>query len=138
MKAALLLTSSLLPLAAASVEQPGFISFPVKENRLQHDPVAKRQVQAGASPKAGGSVYTVDVKFGTPGQIVKLSVETKRSETFVNVNCAKSSNPGLCASAGRLTLSNSLVDLGAEGGFADHGKSASWEYVYDFLAIGGE
>ena len=104
---------------------------------------AKRQEDLSATSQRSGTMYTISLTFGTPGQSVPVLFSTSASELFVNPVCSKASDPDFCNAQPRFTMSSSLVDLGVSGhvdflqgypgtpsGYAD------FEYVYDTVGVG--
>lgn len=102
---------------------------------------AKRQLASDSQGRRSGTIYTIDLKFGTPGQSVPVLVDTGTTELWANPNCAQSLDPAFCRSLPRFTMSTSLIDLGAQGtsswnrGTGGVG-SASFVYVSDYIGLG--
>ncbi len=102
---------------------------------------AKRQLASDSTGKRSGTLYTIDLTLGTPGQAVPVLVDTGGSELWVNPTCSQSGDPAFCATQARFTVSTSLVDFGVQGQVSwDRGLSgagsASFEYVADYVGIG--
>lgn len=145
---ALLISAGALPLAlgdafypaSSSPEPKGLLRFPAKGSL--HEPsevnnVSKRQVSVPSESQLFGTLYTIDVTIGTPGQTVSLQISTGSAESWVNPACHKSFNPQLCLEAGRLTASTSLTDLYTQGTSQYPSGYVEWNYLYDYWQIGG-
>jgi hypothetical protein len=100
--------------------------------------IARRQFDVGVDSQLTGTLYTVNITVGTPGQTVSLEVNTGSDELWVNPVCGKSSNPGLCQAAGRFTQSTTFVDLVTQGGQQQPDGTVDWEYGYDYVTVGRE
>jgi hypothetical protein len=102
---------------------------------------SKRQQETGVVGKRHGTLYTIDLTFGTPGQAVPVAIDTGSSELWINPVCSKSSNPDFCNSQPRFTQSTTLVDYGVQGSITwsrgtDGAGYAQFEYVGDYVAAG--
>ncbi|KAK0737278.1 aspartic peptidase domain-containing protein [Apiosordaria backusii] len=134
---------ALLPAAAlatdnAAVQPSGLVrhSLTAQEGGSLFSRHSKRQLATASSTKRAGTLYTISVKFGTPGQSVPVQIDTTQSELFANPVCSKSSNPSFCSSQPRFTMSSSLVDLGVQGHLSlRDGGYADFTYVSDYIGI---
>lgn len=126
--------------ASSSSDPKGVLRFPLKASlRIpseNNDTVSKRQTQVPAENQLTGTLYTVDVSIGTPGQTVSLRVDTGSAETWINPICSSSYNPQLCTESGRLTASSSLTDLYTDGTVQYYDGYVNFRYYYDFFSIG--
>lgn len=135
---------ALLPAAAlatdnASVQPSGLVrhSLTAQEGGSLFSRHSKRQLVTESSAKRAGTFYTINVKFGTPGQNVPVQIDTTQSELFANPRCSASSNPSFCQSQQRFTMSSSLIDLGVQGSMSlRNGGYVNWQYVSDYIGIG--
>lgn len=128
-----------------AIQSDGFVRYPLVPQ--QGAPLvgrhAKRQQGAESIDRRSGTLYTIDLRFGTPGQLVPVKVDTGSSELWTNPTCSKSSAPDFCRVMPRFTMSSTLVDLGAQGyiswarGNADDGD-VNFQYVTDYVGIGCE
>ena len=127
------------PVAGYTPQQDGILAFPLKASfgaPLVKD-ITKRQLDAAAESRLTGTLYTIDVTVGTPGQTVSLQVDTGSAETWVNPICSNSYNPQLCVEAGQVTQSTSLTDLYTEGTVQYGNGYVNFRYYYDFFTIAG-
>lgn len=126
--------------AASTQQQGGILAFPLKAS--PGSPVAKditkRQTETGLESHLSGTLYTIDVTLGTPGQTVSVQLDTGSAETWVNAVCEKSFDPELCESMGRFTDSTSFVNLGVDGGVTYGIGYVDFTYGNDYLSIGGK
>jgi hypothetical protein len=128
------LVTSVAGAAPSIQQQDGILSFPLKATAALN--ISKRQIEAGIDDRLMGTLYTIDIAVGTPGQTVSLQVHTGVDELWFNPVCSKSFNPAECATIGRFTQSTTLVDLGVQGGQQTEEGSVEWEYVYDSVQVG--
>lgn len=127
------------PVAGYTSQQDGILAFPLKASfgaPLVKD-ITKRQLDSGAESRLTGTLYTIDVTVGTPGQTVSLQLDTGSSETWVNPICSKSYNPQLCLEAGKVTASSSLTDLYTDGAVQYGNGYVNFRYYYDDMTIAG-
>ncbi|GAB1320916.1 Aspartic peptidase domain-containing protein [Madurella fahalii] len=100
-----------------------------------------RQQEAESVGRRSGTLYTIDLLFGTPGQPVPVKIDTGSSELWTNPVCSKSSAPNFCSTMPRFTRSGTLIDLGQQGhiswarGNADDGY-VDFQYEADYVGIG--
>ncbi|KAK4194296.1 aspartic peptidase domain-containing protein [Triangularia verruculosa] len=134
---------TLLPAAAlatdnASVQPSGLVrhSLYAQEGGSLFSRHSKRQLATASSTKRAGTLYTINLKFGTPGQSVPVQIDTTQSELFANPRCATSTNPTFCSSQPRFTMSSTLIDLGVQGALQlrDNGF-VDFQYVSDYIGI---
>lgn len=119
----------------------GVLSFPVTARHgapLMARGLSKRTwTSSEAVGRLSGMLYTIDVKFGSPGQSVPVQFDTGSSELVANPVCSDSSNPTFCRSLPRFTMSTTIVDYGVQGATNYEPTSyASFEYVGDYIGIG--
>lgn len=137
--------SAVLPLATALEPRapdagPGFIRFPVT-GRTGANPVgkhSKRQEDVTIVDRQSGTLYTIDVTLGTPGQTVPVHFDTGAPELWVNPQCEDGSDKEFCEAQGRFTESSTLDDLDTPGQLVYGSGYANIQYVSDFVAIGGK
>ena len=152
MRSALLSLAAVLPAAVFAhdhdhvipdedgiVEGEGFVRYPV--TALQGAPLfgkhTKRQEEVGSLAGQSGTLYTINLILGTPGQSVPVQFDTGSSELWVNPVCSKSTTPAYCSAQPRFTTSTTLVDLGVQGHVTYGTGYADFEYVTDYIGIGG-
>ncbi len=138
-----LLAAAALPAASLALQDSsddfkGFISFPVvgSTGGSVFGAHSKRQIDTDIVGKRSGTLYTINLTFGTPGQLVPVHVDTGSSELWVNPNCGKSNSPAFCQTQPRFTYSTTLVDTGSMGTISYGTGSASVVYVADHLGVG--
>lgn len=137
-----------LPAAAAAMELapsklstgPGFVRYPVTQRSGaglwgKH---SKRQEEVGVRDRQSGSMYTIDITLGTPGQTVSVQFDTGSSELWVNPVCANGNDPALCSAQQRFTESTTLMDLESLGEITYGAGYTKFEYVADYVDIGCE
>lgn len=146
---ATLLPLSVIPAAglawASDVSQPdGVVRYTLTPQRGA--PLAgrraRRQLATESIGQRSGTVYTINLVLGTPGQTVPVLVDTGSSELWVNPVCSKSLDPAFCNAQARFTTSNTLVQYGVQGSITwDHGIGGSgyadFNYVGDYVGVGG-
>lgn len=128
----------LLDTAAAFTQQDGILAFPLKASLgapLATD-LSKRQSDVGIDSQLTGTLYTIDITIGTPGQTVSVLFDTGSDELWVNPVCSRSFDTELCEASGRFTSSTTFVDLGVTGGIQYGIGYVEFEYGYDFVSIG--
>ncbi|KAK4178772.1 putative aspartyl protease precursor [Triangularia setosa] len=97
---------------------------------------SKRQLATTSSAKRAGTLYTINLKFGTPGQSVPVQIDTTQSEFFANPRCNTASNPAFCQSQPRFTMSSTLIDLGVQGSIRlRNDGNVDFQYVSDYIGI---
>jgi hypothetical protein len=134
----LILSLAALPLAVQAQGTPGFVSFPLKGSSgapLVRD-IGKRQSDSVLDNELSGTIYTIDITVGTPGQTVAVQFDTGSGETWINPVCSKSFNPQLCEEAGHFTESTTFVNLGVEGGVQYGIGYVDFVYGQDVVKIG--
>lgn len=137
--------TALLPLATALETRapdagPGFIRFPIT-GRTGANPVgkhSKRQEEVSIVDRQSGTLYTIDVTLGTPGQTVPVHFDTGAPELWVNPQCEYASDKEFCEAQGRFTESNTLDDLDTPGQLVYGSGYANIQYVSDHVAIGSK
>lgn len=142
---ATLLPLAVLPAALAGdvIHSDGLIRYALTP--LKGAPLAgknaKRQLAADSVGKRSGTVYTINLTFGTPGQPVPVLIDTGSSELWANPTCSRSADPAFCQTQTRFTYSTTLVDLGTTG-HVDYasgpGRQGSVDFVYvaDYVGVG--
>ncbi|KAH6848023.1 aspartic peptidase domain-containing protein [Chaetomium sp. MPI-CAGE-AT-0009] len=123
------------------VQQDGLIRYPVIPKQGgpifgKHSNFTKRQIDTGSLSQRSGTLYTIEVTLGTPGQTVPVQFDTGSSELWVNPVCSKSTTPEFCNAQPRFTESSTLVDLDAQGHVTYGTGYADFEYIADYVGIG--
>lgn len=144
MSSSLRLLAAALPAMAVAldtsvIQEPGLIRFPVTATQGSSifGTLAKRQVDTASFGARSGTLYTINVVLGTPGQTVPVQFDTGSSEMWVNPTCSQASNMAFCLAQPRFTYSNSLVDFGVTGAVTyPTGGYANFQYIGDFVRIG--
>ena len=118
----------------------GVVSFPLTARHgapLMEGGSSKRQLSSDATGRMSGTIYTIDVTLGTPGDLVPVQFDTGSTDFAVNPACSSSGNPGFCYNQPRFTKSNSIVDLGVYGESRyEGGGYAKFLYIADYVGIG--
>lgn len=100
-----------LPFGASAVDTPddnralqqsGLLRFPIKgfiggPTVKNH---TKRQTDIGLETQRQGTLYTIDLNLGTPGQTVSVQFDTGSDELWVNPICENSFDPEYCSGFG--------------------------------------
>ncbi|KAL2139257.1 hypothetical protein VTI28DRAFT_5444 [Corynascus sepedonium] len=123
------------------VQQGGLIRYPIipqQGNVLfgKHSNFTKRQTDTGISGQRSGTIYTIELTLGTPGQKVPVQFDTGSAELWVNPVCSQSNTPEYCAAQPRFTESSTLVELDQQGNVVYGTGYANFEYVADYVAVG--
>lgn len=123
------------------VQHDGLIRYPVIPKQGgpifgKHSNFTKRQIDTGSLAQRSGTLYTIEVTLGTPGQTVPVQFDTGSSELWVNPVCSKSTTPNFCNAQPRFTESSTLVDLGVQGQVTYGTGYTDFEYVADYVGIG--
>jgi hypothetical protein len=133
-------TPSMVAADSSYTQQDGILAFPLKASvgEAFFDEKAKRQSDTVIDSRLSGTLYTIDIAIGTPGQTVTVQFDTGSAETWVNPDCTFADNPAFCADLGQFqyTESSSFENLGTEGGVDYVTGSVSFVYGEDVLAIG--
>ena len=135
---AVVLGASILPDDNRMVQEDGLIRYPVVP--IQGAPLfgkhSKRQIDTDSSIQQSGTLYTINLSLGTPGQTVPVQFDTGSSELWVNPVCSKSTTPDFCNAQPRFTDSATFVDLGVQGSVTYGTGYADFEYGTDYVGIG--
>ncbi|KAK1753950.1 aspartic peptidase domain-containing protein [Echria macrotheca] len=120
------------------IQQDGIIRFPVtaRAGNTVFGRHSKRQTEVDSTGQLSGTLYTIPITLGTPGQTVPVQIDTGSSELWVNPICSQANDPAFCAAQPRFTLSTTLVDYGVQGSYTYGSGYADWEYVGDYVRIG--
>ena len=125
----------------STVHEPGVLRFPIVPVGIDGANLigkhAKRQQSVGTLSRMSGTLYTINIGLGSENQIVPVQFDTGSSELWVNPVCSKSTTPSFCSSLPRFTLSNTLVDLNTQGGVTYGTGYTDFNYVYDYVNLGG-
>lgn len=138
---AALASGLLIPDDNRMVQQDGMIRYPVIAQEGgplfgKHSNITKRQIGTDSIAQRSGTLYTVNLVLGTPGQSVPVQFDTGSSELWVNPVCSKSTTPAFCQAQQRFTSSSTLVNLGVEGSVKYGTGYADFTYVSDYVGIG--
>jgi hypothetical protein len=147
-----LYTAALLPVAVLGsgvlladdnrmVQEDGIVRYPIipQEGGAlfgKHSNVTKRQIGTDSFGQRSGTLYTIELTLGTPGQVVPVQFDTGSSELWVNPVCSQSTTPAYCDAQPRFTASSTLNDLGHQGHVTYGTGYADFEYVSDYVSIG--
>lgn len=144
----ILFAAAALPLAVKAVDvddnkfsqHSGLLRYPIRnvEGAPAVKNITKRQDDVGLSTQLMGNFYSIDLTFGTPGQVVSVNLDTGSDELWVNPNCNNAYDPDFCATFPRFTQSSTLVDLEEQATITYGSGSADINYVYDYVSVGGE
>lgn len=119
-------------------EGTGYISFPL--TRRTHADLAgknaKRQESVVATDRLTGTLYTIDITLGSPGQTVPVQFDTGSTELWVNPTCSESINAEFCEQQPRFTQSDTLKILDSVGSEQYKVGWANFRYVEDSVCIG--
>ncbi|KAL2018656.1 hypothetical protein VTK56DRAFT_491 [Thermocarpiscus australiensis] len=120
------------------VQQDGLIRYPItpRQGAPLFGKHSKRQLETPTASQLSGTLYTIDLTLGTPGQTVPVQFDTGSSELWVNPVCSKSSTPDFCNAQPRFTNSTTLADLDQQGSVTYGTGFADFEYVSDYVSIG--
>ncbi|AEO62142.1 hypothetical protein MYCTH_2313164 [Thermothelomyces thermophilus ATCC 42464] len=123
------------------VQQDGLLRYPLMPrlgNLLfgKHANITRRQIDTGIFDPLSGTLYTIELTLGTPGQTVPVQFDTGSDMLWVNPVCSKAAEPEFCAAQPRFTDSSTLVDFGEQGNITYGTGYAYYEYVADYVAIG--
>jgi len=120
------------------VQSDGLIRYPIipQQGGSPFGKHSKRQTDVDSSYQRTGTLYTINLTLGTPGQVVPVQFDTGSSELWVNPVCSKSTTPDFCNAQPRFTESSTIEDLGVEGSVTYGTGFADFEYVADFVGVG--
>lgn len=125
-----------------AVQESGIVRFPVEATERSASVIGKRQKDAPTTAYSNAYFYTVDVAIGTPGQTIKLHLDTGSSEMWVNPDCktAGESESALCNSFARFLpdKSDTFTNLKTPGEIQYGSGGVKFIYGKDTVAIGGE
>lgn len=118
----------------------GFIKSSVRpvSNSAALRKLLKRQDAVGLTNHKEGTLYTIDLEIGTPGQPVTVIIDTGSSDLWVNPTCETSGQPEFCASFPQYdyTTSSTIQDLEAAD-ILKYGKgNVTLQYVTDMVSVG--
>lgn len=130
-----------IPADNRMVQRDGFIRYPVIPKLGaplfgRHSNLTKRQIETDSVAQRSGTLYTIEISLGTPGQTVPVLFDTGSSELWVNPFCAKSSTPDFCHAQPRYNESSTMVDLKTRGHMSYGTGYADYDYVTDYVGIG--
>jgi hypothetical protein len=98
--------------------------------------LTRRQNVVGLGKEREGTLYTIELSIGTPGEKVLVQIDTGSDELWVNPVCSTASQPTYCAKFPRFALSDTLVDL-HKTGTIQYGKGkVNLKYMADYVAVG--
>jgi hypothetical protein len=123
------------------VQEDGLIRFPVIPQTGaplfgKHSNHTKRQIATDSLAQRSGTLYTIELTLGTPGQTVPVHFDTGSNELWVNPVCSKSTTPEFCNAQPRFTESTTIEDLDQQGHITYGTGYADFEYVADYVSIG--
>jgi hypothetical protein len=137
---AVLALEPIIPDDNRMIQGEGFIRYPLIP--LEGAPIigkySKRQVEVGSLGQRSGTLYTINLILGTPGQVVPVQFDTGSSELWVNPVCSKSTTPAFCNAQPRYTLSSTSQDLGAIGHVTYGTGYVDFKYVADYVSVGSK
>ncbi|KAK4216607.1 acid protease [Rhypophila decipiens] len=86
---ALLTPASPSPRSLETRSRSGFLSFPIQQTQRDKPRVSRRQVDDISAPLFNVSYvgYLIELSIGTPGQSVKVAIDTGSDELWVNPDC---------------------------------------------------
>lgn len=125
-------------LASRNTDGAGYISFPLtgRTGPSLVGNLAKRQQEMIATSRLNGTLYTIDITLGSPGQTVPVQFDTDAAELWVNSVCMNSSDPEFCGEQPRFTESSTLNILDIAGRAEYKLGWANFQYVVDYVRIG--
>ena len=90
-----------------------------------------------------GTLYTVDIEIGTPGQPVTVLIDTGSDELWINPDCSTAgsdTNEAFCNTLPRFdpAKSSSVNNTGEKGQITYGRGQVSFDYLADQVSIGGE
>ncbi|KAK3330497.1 aspartic peptidase domain-containing protein [Apodospora peruviana] len=128
-------------------EGPGFLSFPIEHSRRVRSVVKRQEDSSVPLFNVSAISYLIELSIGTPGQSVKVAIDTGSDELWVNPDC---NDPSLtrdqvqeCTSDGFYNIQNSKTGstagiVGASSNSIPYGKgNVSIDYVKDDMALPG-
>ncbi len=124
---------------AGDVKPSGLIQFSVKGQKggpLVKNSHAKRQTTVDIDPKKQGTLYTIDLVVGTPGEVITVQFDTGSDELWVNPVCARSFDPKFCGQFNQYRESSTFQDLATSGGIQYGNGFVDFDYGADYVEIG--
>ncbi|KXJ95124.1 aspartic peptidase domain-containing protein [Microdochium bolleyi] len=136
----LLSLASLIAVPQPRSDNPGFVALPF--SRKRHEPALRsRQTDVDVPLYNVTTIsYLVELSIGTPGQIVKVAIDTGSSELWVNPNCQTVNSQGEyqdCVADGQYSPNNSSTfqDLEARSSITYGIGKVELAYVKDNVAL---